>query len=281
MNRHAYVALVTVLITLPAADAVRSAPANPWTVVSIRECRAEEIPLEETSRNIWPFPDANNVLGPDSLVAHVRTDEKHHAYIEIEDLRTGKFSPLLKANACLPQWSPDGRYIGCVVWKSHRQYSQLTVVDVATRTVILDPGTSTATMKWSPDSRTLAAESPVYASPHSILYTVSVPDGKVMVLDTIGIGGEYEFSWSPDGRWMAFSRPTKLDLDEITIEADLWIADAKTGTTWPLLETPDWVESNPLWITDRTIQADRVHWDGTEHGTEQRVVIELSNDEPK
>ena len=109
-----------------------------------------------------------------------------------------------------------------------------------------------------------------------MLYTISVPDGRVMVLDTIDVSADYEFSWSPDGRWIAFSRPTKVDYEDQTLAADLWIADAKTGTTWLVLETPDWVESNPLWITDRTIQVDRVHWDRTEAGVEQSVVIELS-----
>lgn len=281
MKRYAYSAPVTILFALLAADVAGSAPANPWTVVSVRECKAEEIPFEEARRNIWPFLDANNVAGPDSLMAHVRTNEKHHAYIELEDLRTGKASLLLDANACLPHWSPDGKYIGCVVWKSHRQYSQLTVVDVAARTVLIDPGMSVDAMRWSADSRTLVAGGRVYASPYAILYTVSVPDGKVTVLDTIDAGGGHEFSYSPDGRWIAFTRPTELDSDENPVASDLWIADAESRTSWLVLETPDWIESNPLWITTRTIQLDRVHWDGAERGVEQRVVIELANDESK
>ena len=152
MNTRVCAAPVTALIVLLAAEACFSAPPNPWTVVSIRELRTGEVPFEEASRYLWPSTDANNVPGPDSLVAHVRTDEKHHAYIELEDLRTGGVLPLLKANACLPQWSPDGKYIACSVWKSPRQLGQLTVVDVATRTVILDPGVDGITTKWSPDS---------------------------------------------------------------------------------------------------------------------------------
>jgi dipeptidyl aminopeptidase/acylaminoacyl peptidase len=276
MNTRAYAAPIMALIVLLAAEACFSAPPNPWTVVSVRESRAGDVPFEEASRYLWPSTDANNVPGPDSLVAHVRTDEKHHAYIELEDLRTGKALPLLKANACLPQWSPDGKHIACSVWKSPRQSGQLTVVDVATRAVILDPGVDGITTKWSPDSRTLLAEGLTYPSQRLMLYTISVPDGRVMALDTNDVSADYEFSWSPDGRWIAFSRPTKVDYEDATLAADLWIADAKTGTTWLVLETPDWIESDPLWITNRTIQVDRVHWDDTEAGVKQSVVIELS-----
>lgn len=282
MRKRVYVAPVAALVVLLAADAGCAPRANPWTAVSVRERRAGEVPFEEASRYLRPSPDANNVLGPDSLVARVRADEKLHSYIELEDLRTGKASPLLKANAFLPQWSPDGKYIACAVWKSPRQNGELTVVDVKTRTVLLDPEVraSGETMKWSPDSRTLAADGIIYARPRSMLYTVSILEGRVTVLDTIDVLAAHEFSWSPNGRWIAFSRPTKLDnLGEDPVAADLWIADTETGTTWLLLETPDWVESNPLWITNRTIQVDRIHWDGAERGVEQRVVIELSKED--
>ena len=272
---------VAALIVLLAMDAGCASRANPLTVVSVRERRAEEVPFEETSRYLWPSPDANNVPGPDSLVARVRSDEKLHSYIEIEDLRTGRTVLLLRGNAFLPHWSPDGRYIACAVWKSPRQNGELTIVDVDTRTVLIDPEVraSGETAKWSPDSRIVAVDGIIYARPLSMLYTISVPEGRVTVVDTVDVLAAHEFSWSPDGHWIAFSRPTAIDDFEEVTAADLWIADAKTGAARLVLETPDWVESNPLWITNRTIQVDRVHWDGTERGVEQRVVIELSKEE--
>lgn len=281
MSRCAYAIPVTALIVALAAILSCSQPSNPWTIVTVRERRAGEIPFEETSRYLWPSPDANNVPGPDSLVARVLNDEEYHPYLWLENLRTGKTARLLDAWAFLPHWSPDGKYISCEVWKSPSQNSELTVVDVATRTMLLDPEVkaSVADMKWAPDSRTIAADGVIYKRPQSLLYTVSVPEGRVTVLDTLDVLAHYEFSWSPDGCWIVFSRPTKLDhLDEDPVAADLWIADAEVGTTWLLLETPDWLESNPLWITNRTIQVDRVRWDGTKLGVEQRVVVELSRE---
>jgi len=108
---------------------------------------------------------------------------------------------------------------------------------------------------------------------------VTFPEGTVMVLDTVDVLADYEFSWSPDGRWIVFSRPTKLDnLGEVIVAADLWIADARTGSAWSLLETPEWVESNPLWVIHDAIQVDRAHSDGREVGATQRVIVELSRE---
>jgi len=265
------IAQVTVASCLP--------PSNPWTVLSVRERRPGEVPFEEATRYLWPSADANIVPGPDSLVARVQIDEEHRAHVEIQDLSTGQVIPLLEGNASLPHWSPDGEYISCVVWKSMRQHGELTVVDVATRTVLLDPEIDAAgsTMKWSPDSGTLAVAGEVYAKPRTMLYTVTVPEGTLRTLDTLEVLADFEFSWSPNGRWIAFSRPTKLDhLGEDPVAADLWVADTATGMRWPLLTTAEWVESNPLWITDSTIQVDRIRRDDTELGIEQCIVVELS-----
>ena len=279
MRKRAYVALVTLLIVLVAVDAGCSPRGNPWTVVTVREPRPGDVPFEDASKYLRRSEDANNVPGPDSLVAHVRTDEKHHAYIEVENLRTGKSIRLQSGNSCLPQWSPDGKYIACVVWKSWRLPHELAVANVGSGSTVVDlkARASVTTIKWSPDGNTIAAEGTIHLRPHQMLYAVSFPEGKVTVLDTVDVLANYGFSWSPDGRWIVFSRPTKLDdSGEVIVAADLWIANAQTGRAWSLLETPEWLESNPLWITNRTIQIDRAHWDGKEVGADERVVIELS-----
>jgi hypothetical protein len=261
-----------------------SLSSNPWTVVSVRERHPGEVPFEESSRYMWPSPDKSNVPGPDSLIARVRTDEQLHAHLEIENLRTGETYPLLDASAFLPRWSPNGKYISCAVWKSPGQTGELTVVGVATRIAIIDPElrASGRTSKWSPDSRMLAAAGVMYGCPRTLLYTVTVPDGKTTVIDTLDVLSDYEFSWSPNARWIAFSRPSVLDpVGGDPIAADLWIAEAETGRKWPLVVSSDWVEANPLWITNETIQIDRAICKDSNLGAEQRVVVELSSKEDR
>lgn len=272
--------LIVVLADSPGcAQPSETPPSNPWTVVSIRERRSGEVPFEESSRYPWPSPDKNNVPGPDSLVARMRTDENLHAHIEIEDLRTGESYRLLDANAFLPHWSPDGRYISCAVWKSPGQHSELTVVEVASGTIVLDPPlrASADQMKWSPDSSTLAADGVIYGTPRTLLYTVTVPAGVTTIIDTLSVLSDYGFSWSPNGHWIAFSRPSVLDpIGEDPVASDIWIADSRTGRKWPLVVTSDWVESNPLWITNESLQIDRASVEDGNVGAAHRVVVELS-----
>jgi dipeptidyl aminopeptidase/acylaminoacyl peptidase len=179
--------------------------------------------------------------------------------------------------ATLPQWSPDGRYVSCVAWKSLQNPYQLTVVDVATRTVVVESSVKANGTKseWSPDSRAIAVAGVSRGSSWVVLYTVAIPSGKSAVLDSVNVLRAHDMSWSPNGQFIAYSRPTALDEDEDAAASDLWIADVRGGRAWPLLETTGWVESNPQWITNRVIQFDRCRPESG--GAKQTVVAELHN----
>jgi len=253
-------------------------PSSPFTVITVRERHAGEVSFEELSGYLRRSPDRNYVPGPDSLVAQVTIVERR-GYIEILNVQTGKVRRLLMG--FLPQWSPDGKYLSCLVWKSVIKHGELTIVNVATGNVVVEPEVGAgggAEQKWSPDSRKIAVSGGIHASPRRLLYTVSVPDGHVTVLDSTDVLAGYNLSWSPDSRWLVFTRPTELDdMDEDPVAADLWMADAETGRTWILLETPEWMESDPQWISSTTIQVTRAARRGGELGVRQTVVVELSN----
>ena len=269
------------LILLNAHSACTRESVNPWAVVAIRAPREGEVPFEESSGYLWPSEHANDVPGPDSLVAHSRSDEQHGTYLEVEDQRTGEVVRVLDHGGSLPHWSPDGQFISCVIWKSARQPHELAVVDVKSRRLLVDPDVSASgtTMKWSPDSRTLAAAGVIYGQPRGILYTISIPSGAIRVLDSLAVLSDYEFSWSPDGRWIAYSRPTELDpVSEEPVASDLWIADASTGDAWKIVESPDKVESNPLWVTNNAIQFEQASGPAADSGVTERRILELRLD---
>lgn len=264
-----------------ASEASCAPTAPPWTVVEVRERRPGEVSFEEATGYLFPSPDPNVVPGPDSLVARATSDSDHRR-LELEDRRSGTIATLLEAKVSLPQWSPEGKYISCVVWKSAAEYHELQVVEVASRKVIIDPAlrASGSESKWSPDGRTLAASGGIYGQPRRLLYSVKVPTGEVTALDTLNVVADYGFSWSPDGRWLAFTKPIALDyMGEDPVDADLWIAEPATGGVWPLLETQEWIEVNPLWITNQTLLVDRIAWNGSEPGAQQTVVVELRRSE--
>jgi hypothetical protein len=266
-------------LTLLRADTTcSSGGASPWRVVRVREPWAEDVPFETKSGYLRSSIDRNVVRGPDSLTARVAIVARR-GYVEIVDNRTGASRRLLETPASLPQWSPDGRHISCVVWKSHLAPHQLAVVDVATSTVVVDSvmNASGTESKWSPDSRSIVASGLMNGGAWAVLYRVSIPDGQVTVLDSVDVLSTHEFSWSPDGRWIAFSRPTLADGHFGTTAAGLWIADAATGESWCVLDSREWAEMNPLWIADRSLQVTRVLWHEEGASEEQRVVVELSH----
>jgi Tol biopolymer transport system component len=179
----------------------------------------------------------------------------------------------------LPQWSPDGTMISCAVWTRETWAGKLTVVYVATGRILVENSlTHGGNTKWSPDSRVIASSGAAYQGDNALLYTITVPDGKVTVIDSLDVLASHEFSWSPDGRWIAFARPTQLDHYESWTAAELWIADARTGESWCILDSPEWVESDPLWITNESIQVTRMRADDAEDtgdSEEHRLIVEL------
>jgi hypothetical protein len=274
--------LVCSTATLLAIGAVRtnaSPPAAVWSVVALREPTAQDIPFEERTGYLRPSEDANSVAGPDGLRAVVRNDAQSHPHIYVDDPRAGTSSVLLDAWACLPQWSPDGRWIACSVWRSMGHPYELTIVDARAKAPVIDPddAASGTNMKWSPDSRTIAAAGPTHHQPWTFLYTVSIPNGAVSVLDSCAIFADYDFSWSPNGRWIAFARTTEVDpIGGDPIAADLWVVEPATGAKQQLLTTPDWIEAGPLWITDRAILIEQMHWNGDDWEGERQRVVELT-----
>lgn len=258
---------------------------SPWTLLSVRDATSEDVPFEESSKYLWPSPDPNTVPGPDSLRALVLTNEESRAHIYIEDLRTGSKQLLFEGSATHPSWSPDGRFVSCCEWKSATRPYELCIVQRSSGEVFTsDLGLSATRMKWSPDSQTLAASGVYYREGKAALYTVSLPGYEVRVLDTNaagtghGIAG-HVFSWSPNGRWLAFVRPTEVHRFGDVIAADLWVVEATTGVQWPILETSEWVEADPLWISNTSIQVDRARWIDEGFADNARVVVELSLDE--
>ena len=255
---------------------------TPWNVVSIREPSQDDLPFEEATHYLWPSTNPNDVVGPDSLRAFVRTNEDSRPQIYVENLRTGTTDLLFAGYAFLPRWSPDGRYIACTEWKSVGRYSDLTLVEVASKRVVPGPvAAATFGEKWSPDGRGLLATGVQYGIGHAVLYIVRLPDFTPHVVDTTALVANYEYSWSPDSRWIAYTRPTAIDrTGGDTVAADVWIASPATGSRWLLLETPEWIDADPLWIDNHRILIERTHWNGTSFGAVEHKVLVLQAAEP-
>jgi hypothetical protein len=90
-------------------------------------------------------------------------------------------------------------------------------------------------------------------------------------LDTMTVGESSEFSWSPDGRMLAFSKPTSMEPGHHgeEAEADLWLLDV-SGARCRLVQGRGFLASNPRWLDLEHIQY--VAWHRPKPEGERRVI---------
>lgn len=107
-----------------------------------------------------------------------------------------------------PAWSPDGKTLAC--WSDRTGEYQLTLYDMAgsssPRTVGSFEDGFRYDIYWSPDSRKIA-----FIDQAMDIQVMDVTTGQVSVVDKAkymfhgGLAG-FSFSWSPDSRWVTWSR---------------------------------------------------------------------------
>ena len=111
-----------------------------------------------------------------------------------------------------PAWSPDGKWVAYITDRSGEAQiavrpadgtgSEQTLTDRA-KGYLYDP-------MWSPDSERIAFDD----SDH-VLWIVSVKDHKVTRVDSNPRAEVHDFAWSPDAKWLAYSKVADNDLREI------------------------------------------------------------------
>ncbi len=111
-----------------------------------------------------------------------------------------------------PVWSPDGKSIAC--WSDASGEYQLTVLaadgKTPARQVTQEPGTFRYALAWSPDSKKLA-----FADKTGRLWWCEVVTGRTTLVDKSEFGEIGHYTWSPDSRWIAYTKITGADFNVI------------------------------------------------------------------
>ncbi len=248
-----------------------------WSVLSTRDPRPEEVPFEESLSYAPLQAQRNEVWGPDSLRLIVRTTKGYYPHVFLEDRRTGRSRAVIPDGwSNLPSWSPDGKLIACVIRDSVSRLQSLAVTSRRTgRTIVFAEASSVIEYKWSPDASAIAVYGHARATRRITLFWLRAADGHSRPVDTLDVIADYDCSWSPDSKHLAFSRPTVISDREEVVAADLWIAGGEGRAKWCLIESPNQVELRPRWIANRLLRFEAARVSEGVVGTPRSVIAEL------
>lgn len=180
----------------------------------------------------------------------------------------------------MPRFSPDGRYVAFSLWRSRERPWNLVIFD-RKRGRRIEPalgGCVTFDWRWSPDGRWLAVQDNPCKRGRCRLCLVSVPSGAVHCIDSLDVFADYEFGWSPNSTNLAVVRPEQVDRhSEEPSVADLWIFSVVGHRRCVLAVTPEYVEREPMWVTDSTLLVER---QGSKSMQNDRVLLRVKGGGP-
>jgi Tol biopolymer transport system component len=140
-----------------------------------------------------------------------------------------------------PVWTPDGK---AIVFDratgAHVDLYRLTLADHHLEQLTSAPGDEV--------TPAVAADGTIYycaRSEHEAHLERRTPDGTVTRL-TAG-PADTAPALSPDGNWLAFSRPVE---HHGTLDGELWLYELASGRAAPLVDVPVADESGPVWSPD-------------------------------
>lgn len=137
------------------------------------------------------------------------------------------------SNSRAVSFSPDGRF---VVMARYDEINQVQGIQIARadfshpRWLALASGGGTANPAWSPDSTTVAYVDQGPSQTRGVPWTIRVVRTDGTFLTQPRINPKYasgSLAWSPDGNHIAYEQVPSL----IGVRANIWVADARNGTT--------------------------------------------------
>lgn len=139
-----------------------------------------------------------------------------------------------------PVWSPDGKYIAYLSDMNGEYEIYMQKQDGSEKPVQLTKNADTYKylIRWSPDSKKILWNDKMLR-----LQYVDVESKKVTLVEKSDVWEFLSFAWSPDGKWIAFEKPEKNEMNTV------WMYHCESGDKFPVTE--DWYYSGmPAFSSD-------------------------------
>lgn len=188
-----------------------------------------------------PAEDMNPAWSPDNrqIVFNSNRSGNHEIYVMNADGSGTKQLTNNPTDDTDPQWSPDGARIAfvsthgfCEIWVMDSDGSKMTRV------------TEGVTPIWSPDSTQMAFHDAI--DKHLEIFSIK-PDGTGLVNLSNSSADEFGFSWSPDGKRIAF-----VSNRDYNAEIYMVYIDYAKGTEPVNLTNDPANDQDPIWSPDGT-----------------------------
>jgi tricorn protease len=143
-----------------------------------------------------------------------------------------------------PHWSPDGKRIAFVGDRGGREEIWVCDENGSNLKKLTDSDTIKGQLAWAPDSQAL-----LFTSSDKALHRYDFTTGKETVLargDVVGFGGSAVSGpqWSPDGKWIAFTRSGRNLLPHV------YVIPAEGGPERRITDDTVYSDTGALWTPD-------------------------------
>ena len=131
------------------------------------------------------------------------------------------------------EWSPDGKWIGFISDMSGNNEIYIQKYDRSEKPVQLTKNADTYMFNfvWSPDSKKIA-----WSDQEKRLQIIDIDTKNVTLIEQINDGEFHSFAWTPDSKWLAYVRPSFVQVDRI------YFYNLSSATSKPV--TDEWFDSS-------------------------------------